>query len=113
MGIQVVEQASKIDENGAEAVVVIESDEVRNFGLAIEELNGAGAKQLACQWASSKGLAPAACKPHGAGAYPINGEGLSLELVVDEATKQPLPPQHPRMQPARYRVDVPVARRLI
>ena len=113
MGLQVVEQASKVDESGSDAVVVVESDEVTNFGLAIEELQSSTAKHMACQWASQKGLAPAACKPHGAGAYPINGEGLSLEYVLDEETKEPLPPQHPRMQPARYRIDVPVARRLI
>jgi len=112
VSLQVVEAATQFTPDLSEGVVVIESDEVHDFSLAIEELQGSGAKQLAVAYASQKGLAPAACKPHGPGAYPINAKGMSLEQVTGEDGK-PLPQQHPEMQPARYRTDVPVARRLV
>ena len=111
--LQVVKPACQFTQDLGEAVIVIESDITEpNYGLAIEELSGAGAKQLAVAYATQNGCSPCACKPHGAGAYPINSEGMPLEQVHDEQN-QPLPPQHPRMQVARYRVDVPIARRLI
>lgn len=111
--LQVVEKACRFTEDLAEGVVVLESDITEpNFAGAIEELQGAGAKQMAVGVGSRLGCSPCACKPHGAGAYPINAEGLPLDQVVGE-DKKPLPPQHPRMQVARYRVDVPVARRLV
>ena len=42
--------------------------------------------------------------------YPVNSEGLPLDAVKDEHGN-PLPPTDKRMQVARYRTDVPVARR--
>ena len=112
MGLQVVEPACTFDAELANGVVVIESDEVENFGLAIEELTHADAKRLARAYATTRGCTPCACKPDSTSAYPINAEGLGLEDVRDEQNN-PLPATHPRMQVARYRIDVPVVRRMV
>ena len=69
------------------------------------------ARALAQGYAAQLGIAPAFINGNVIGPYPVNKEGLSLEHVRDEHG-HPLPANHARMQPARYRVDVPVCRPL-
>lgn len=91
-------------------VIVIESDiGGPPFNAAFDELKGTDAITMAQGYASSNGLGVAYLNGNVEGPYPVNSEGLSLEHVRDGQGKS-LPAQHPRMQPARYRVSVPVSR---
>ncbi len=115
MALRVVEEASltNSENNPDNIMVVIESDQGDpDFNLAIDELQGVQAKQEAIRYATRIGIVPCACKPHGPGAYPVNHEGLPLHDVRDE-NGQSLPPQHPRMQVNRYRIDIPIGLRVI
>lgn len=112
MGLTVVEEASQFSEDMTSGIVVVESDKVDQFNLAIEELQGIEAKTKALGFANSKGIADARINGVASGAYPINSEGVSLDAVKDE-NGESLPPQSPRMQAAFYRIDVPVVRKLV
>jgi hypothetical protein len=46
------------------------------------------------------------------GPYAVNDDGQSLDEVKDDSGNS-LPPAHPKMQPAAYRVAVPVCRKLV
>ena len=110
--LQVVEAACEFAPDMGRGIVVIESDQTTNFGLAIEELASADARNAALGFAASKGMGDPRINGNPSGVYPINSQGLSLENVRGDDGK-PLPQTHPRMQPARYRVDIPVTRRLV
>lgn len=110
--LRVIEEASEFQPDGSRGVVVVESDQGGPpFTDAFQELDGAAAVHLAQQYATTKGCSPAYLNGNKTGAYPVNAEGLSLEHVRDEKGGA-LPQQHPRMQPQRYRVDIPVSRPL-
>lgn len=113
MGMHVVEGASLFSADMGQGVVVIENDRVSDFGTAIEELGTIEARNMAIRYAASKGMGDPRINGSPQGAYPINSDGQSLDQVRDPATQQSLPAQHPKMQPARYRIDIPVTRRLI
>jgi len=109
MSLNVVENACTFTGDRSRGVVVIESDAPGPpFTESFHELDSTDARNLALQFSAGCGLAPPRINGNVIGPYPINGEGLSLEHVKD-GQGQPLPPQHPRMQVARYRIDVPVA----
>ena len=112
MGLKVIPEACKFTEDGGQGVVTVECDRTQQFNLAIEELQGTASRGLAIRYAAERGMGDPRINGNIGYPYAVNAEGLSLELVKGE-DGNPLPQQHPRMQPARYRVDVPVTRRLV
>lgn len=112
MGLKVVEAASKFTDDNGQGVIVVECDRATDFNIAIEELQGIAARNLAIKYATEKGVGDARINGNIGYPYPVNAKGVSLEQVKDENGNS-LPPQHPLMQPARYRTDVPVTRRLV
>jgi hypothetical protein len=111
--LHVVEKACQVTADRARATVVVESDIVHDFSQAIEELQGVDARNVALGWAAGQGVADPRINGNIDGCYPINAQGLSLDQVRDPKTGQSLPQQHPLMQPARYRADVPITKRLV
>lgn len=112
MGLSVVPAACKFTDDNGQGVVVIECDRADKLNLAIEELQGTPARNLAIKFAAERGVGDPRINGNIGYPYAVNAEGLSLEAVKDEAGNSP-PQTHPRMQPARFRVDVPVCRRLV
>lgn len=112
MGLKVIAEASKFTDDNSSGVVVVESERNSEFNLAIEDLQGVGARNLAIKYATERGVGDARINGNIGYPYPVNSQGKSLEAVKDENGNS-LPPQHPLMQPARYRTDVPVTRRLV
>lgn len=112
MGLKVIPEASKFTDDNGQGVVVVECDRASDFNLAIEELQGIAARNLAIKFAVERGVGDARINGNIGYPYPVNSKGVSLEMVKDENGNS-LPPQHPLMQPARYRTDVPVTRRLV
>ncbi len=112
MGLHVIPEASKFTDDNGQGVVVVECDRATDFNLAIEELQGIAARNLAIKFATERGVGDARINGNIGYPYPVNSQGRSLETVkgTDDA---PLPVHHPLMQPARYRTDVPVTRRLV
>lgn len=110
--LRVVEQACQFAPDMSRGTVVIESDNVKEFNMAIEELQGTEARNLATGYAAQRGMGDARLNGSPGAAYPINLQGLSLE-AVHGPNGEALPQTHQLMQPARYRIDVPVTRRLI
>jgi hypothetical protein len=110
--LKVVSDACAFEPDRGRGMVVIESDETGPpFLKAFTELEGQETIKLAQNYACQCGCAPAYLNGNRTSPYPVNSEGLSLEHVRGPKNES-LPPQHPRMQPVRYRVDVPVSRPL-
>lgn len=112
MGLHVVEAACRFSQDRAQATIFIESDITHDFPAAIEGLSSTEARNLALGYAAQSGVPDPRLNGNVPHPFPINSEGLSLEQVRDEVGNS-LPPQHPRMQIARFRVEVPVCRKLI
>ena len=112
MGLKVIADASKFTDDNGQGVVVIECDRTTDFNVAIEELQGIAARNLAIKFAAERGMGDPRINGSIGYPYAVNSQGRSLEMVKDEAGNS-LPPQHPLMQPAKYRTDVPVTRRLV
>lgn len=113
--LNIVVNACNFEPDRSRGLVVIESDigsKGGSFQEAFTELESQAVVQMAQGYAAQCGCAPALLNGNKVGPYPVNSEGLSLEHVKDGQGKD-LPPQHPRRQPARYRVDVPVCRPLM
>lgn len=113
--LNIVVAACDFADDRSRGTVVVESDlgpKGGNFQEAFSELESQGTVQMAQAYAAQCGCAPARINGNKIGPYPVNSEGLSLENVKDSGGRN-LPPQHPRMQPLRYRVDVPVCRPLM
>ena len=112
MSLLIVEKACSVTPDRSRGVIVVESDNVGPpFTEAFHELDGQDARSLAQGYAAQLGVAPAFINGNVIGPYPVNKEGMSLEHVRD-GDGHPLPANHERMQPARYRIDVPVNRPL-
>lgn len=112
MGLKVIPEASKFTDDNGQGVIAIECDRASEFNIAIEELQSIAARNLAIKFAAERGMGDPRINGNVGYPYPVNSKGVSLELVRDENGNS-LPPQHALMQPARYRVDVPVTRRLV
>ena len=99
---------TKFSADRSQGTIVVESSE-SNFPKAIDELSSVRARNLALQYAATQGVSGPCINGSVGSAYPVNANGLTQEQVK-EASADPLPPQHPDLQPFRYRVDVPVCR---
>lgn len=111
--LSVVEKASRFEADLSRGVVVIESDDT-NFPMAIDELSSVEARNRAIGFAAVNGMGDPRINGNVVGPYAINNDGVPLEAVRDPVNPAvSLPPTHPKMQPARYRADVPVTRRLV
>lgn len=104
--MQIVESASKFSSDYASGLVVV-SSETKPFPVAIGELRGPDARRMAAAYAVQHGVADAHVQQIGS-PYSVNAEGKTQEEVL-RATPD-LPPSHPSLQPAGYRIDVPVVR---
>lgn len=110
MALSVVESACQFASALDRGVITIESDLTGPpFSNAFEELQSQAAKDLALSYATQRGVVPAFLNSMTVQPYPVNSDGLSMEQVRGPGN-EPLPQNHPKMQPARYRVDVQVAR---
>jgi hypothetical protein len=106
--LQVVGPACVFSQDKNTGSIAVQSDRTGPpFQAAFDELNEISARQLALKYASEQGVAGARQNGNVVGPYPVNGEGLPLDLVRDEQGR-PLPQTHPRMQPVVYRIEVPV-----
>jgi len=108
--LQIVEKACKFEADRSRGLIVVESDlSGPPFTEAFHELEGMGVVSLAQSFACSVGCAPAYLNGNKIGPYAVNSQGLSLDQVRDKDGNA-LPQTHPLMQPARYRMDIPVTR---
>lgn len=106
--LHIVEGACQFTADRSRGVVVVESDrDGPPFNESFFELEASDARQYAIGYAQVMGVTPPRINGNTQGPYPVNSEGLALDQVRGD-NGQPLPPQHPRMQPKRYRIDVPV-----
>lgn len=86
--------------DGTQGMVQIESDITEDFSLAIQELQNGAAKNLAIEAAAKAGLADPRCSGMNQFPYPVDASG---ETVAD-----------PREQTiTKYRIDIPVTRKLV
>lgn len=110
MALRIVQEACQANPDRSKGVIVVESDESGPpFNKAFDELQDLEARQFAQAFASTVGIAPAHINGNTIGPYPVNKDGVPLDMV-DQPGKPPLPPQHPAKQPDKYRIDVPVVR---
>lgn len=106
--LKVLEEMSKLDTVSGTGQVFVQSDLGRpgNFSEAFYELEGNEAIRVAQAWAAKNGL-PSPGVQSSSAPFPLNSEGLELDKIKDDKG-DPLPPQHPRLQPARYCVMVSI-----
>lgn len=107
--------ASRFESDRSGGVVVIESDlpmSRGSFGAAHDELNSMEARHRAIGYANTLGIADARINGNTSGPYAVNKHGVPLEHVKDEK-HQSLPLTHENMAVHRYRVDIPVTKRLV
>lgn len=108
--LSVVESACDFSGDLSRGNVVLESDcDGPPFNEAHDELKGRDAVTTAQAYAAQRGCSPAHLNGQPIGPYPVNADGEPLDRVRD-GKGDALPQTHPRMQPARYRIDVPVTR---
>lgn len=108
--LHVIESASEIAADGGRGRVVVESDcGGPPFTKAFAELESQDTRNLALNWAGTHGISSASLNGFSSAPYPVNVDGRSMEAIRGEKGEA-LPQNHQKMQPARYRVDVPVCR---
>jgi hypothetical protein len=108
----VVEELCTFSADMSSGKIVIQSTEDENFAQAIEELGSVEARNMALGHAARQGVATPGINGNLDGPYAVNEDGQSLDEVKDEEGNA-LPPGHPKMQPAAYRVAVPVCRKMV
>ena len=109
---RIVEDACTFAPDKSKATIVVESKELENFAKAIDDLDGLAVKALATGYAASEGVADPRLNGLVRCGYAVNEDGVDL-LKVCGANNEPLPADHPKKQPAAYRVDVPLTRKLV
>lgn len=110
MALAIIDEACTFEPDRSKGTIVIESDQDGPpFEQAFHELGEMSAVHMAQSYAVQHGVGNAMINGNKVGPYPVNAEGLSLEMVRDNSGKS-LPQSHPRMQPKRYRIEVLVAR---
>ncbi len=110
--LNVVQAACTFTADRSAGVIILESDIISNFPQAIEELQSTEARNKAISYANTVGISDARINGNAGHPFPINSDGYPLDQVKGP-DGGPLPAQHPSMQIARYRVDVPVSKRLL
>lgn len=110
MALSIVESVSKFAQDKSHATVVVESDLGPPFSRAFAELDGFDAVSLAQDFAARNGCAPAYVNGNKDGPYPVNSDGVPLDEVHRDENGNPLSDLHPKMQPVRYRLTIPIAR---
>ena len=99
MGIKVVEEGTTHD--GTKGVVCFESDvDGPNFSSAISELTNGATRNEAIKVAASKGLPDPRVEGLNNSAYPVDAEGKAVTNPMAQKVH-------------RYRIDIPVTRRLV
>lgn len=91
------------------ATIVVESSN-EDFPRAIEELASVDARNLALAYAAENGVASPSIGGIVGHAFPVNYDGKPLQEVQEANKSNPLPANHPDMQPARYRTEIRVNR---
>ncbi len=96
--------------DGSRGAVTVESD-LKEFPLQIEELTSSKAREQVLAEAVKAGIKglPGISRTVDP-PYPINSNGEAIENLKDDEGN-PLPPQHPRAQPAAYRARYEVTAR--
>ncbi len=107
----VVEELCTFSVDRGTGTIVIESLAPK-FPDQFEDLKSVEARQLAVGYAVTRGVADARINDNIEGPYPVNKDGVSIDEVGDRRGK-PLPPTHPDMQPAAYRANIKVTKRLL
>jgi hypothetical protein len=112
-GLSVVEdQCTFAADRRSGKIVVTSTNE--NFGGAIEDLSQKPARDLALAYAATNGVSDARINGNVIGPYAVNVDGVPLENVPATMPQlAEIPPAHPKMQPASYRLDVPVCTKLV
>lgn len=96
----------KVDHDGTQGTVVVESD-LKDFPQAIMELQSGAAAHEAIKAAAMRGLADPRNAGMNAQPYPVNQDGE--DSIQDNGETRPLASE----DIFRYRVDVPLTRRLV
>ena len=109
---RIVEDACTFSSDRSSAKIVVEAKEKGNFGLALEALDGIEPKNLAIGYAAANGVADPRLNGIVGSGYAVNKDGIELEKVYGP-NQTKLPASHPDKQPAAYRVDVPLVRKLV
>jgi hypothetical protein len=105
----VVEDACTFGSDRAKGTIVIESTD-DDFPRAIENLRSVDARNLAIGYAAShEGMGDPRINGNLIGPYAVNNKGVPVDKVMDDSQGK-LPVDHPSLQPAAYRVEVPVTR---
>lgn len=108
----VVESQCKFAADRSTAMIMIESSEDREFPKAIDELAGTDARNLALGYAAQKGVPDPRINGNTIGPYAVNSKGVPVDKA-SEAAGQVLDVTHADMQPASYRCEVPICRKLV
>jgi hypothetical protein len=107
--IHVVAQACHVENDRSKCIVVLESDNKKNFPGAIEELSSTDARNIALAHARTLISNP---RMNGSNhPYPVNSQGYPLDQLPPDVAA--LPPTAPQRQPAVYRIDIPIAAQLL
>ncbi len=107
----VLEDECQFAADNSKATIFLENQNL-DFPRAIEELGSVDSRNLAIGYASKCGVGDARQNGNIIGPYAVNEDGVPLDEVADQRGK-PYPPQHPKMQPRKYRVEVPICRKLV
>lgn len=110
--ITVIPQDCEIAPDLSRGTIVIESDKSGPpFHEAFEELKDMATRNHALQYATTVGIAGALMNGNLDGPYAVNKEGVPLDRVRGPGNTA-LPPSHELMQPHRYRISVPVHKKM-
>lgn len=89
------------------SAVITVTSEIQMFPDAIAELSSIKARNLAMGYAAANGVGNVCMNDNLIGPYPVNADGVPLDMVAQKEG-QDLPPTHPKMQVAGYRIEVKV-----
>jgi len=114
MSLEIVRDATTFDDEKRTGRVVLESDIETNPDQAMNELASVAAKTKALNYAASCGMIDPRINGNVGHCYPVNVDGKALtEVGVDPKTKKPYPRDHKKMKLHRYRIEVPVCKKLV
>ena len=110
-GLRVIESACEFSTDRGRGVICVEAVDRDNLSGAIQLLSSTAARNLALGYAASVGVGDPRINGMTMAPYAINTDNVRVEEAKDENGKS-LDVRDPRRQPAAYRVDIPVTRRL-